>query len=144
MKKATRFLSILLCILLLAGTADTVLAEAVTLNIYVSGETDSADEYVKLDGRFRVWQNGEEIGEIQAGESITLPEGARIRIEPVTGFFEPGWDLDEAYKDISPVIASNRCFWIYLTHVDLARYVRKLWPDIERYDVDIKSKKQKK
>ena len=73
MKKATRFLSILLCILLLAGTADTALAGAVTLNIHVSGETDTAGEYVKLDGRFRIWQNGEEIGEIQAGESITLP-----------------------------------------------------------------------
>ena len=101
MKKATRFLSILLCILLLAGTADTALAGAVTLNIHVSGETDTAGEYVKLDGRFRIWQNGEEIGEIQAGESITLPEGTRIHIEPVTGFFEPGWDLGEAYQDIT-------------------------------------------
>ena len=101
MKNATRFLSILLCILLLAGTAETALAEAVTLNIYVSGETDTAGEYVKLDGRFRIWQNGEEIGEIQAGESITLPEGARIHIEPVTGFFEPGWDLGDAYQDIT-------------------------------------------
>ena len=44
MKNATRFLSILLCILLLAGTAETALAEAVTLNIYVSGETDTAGE----------------------------------------------------------------------------------------------------
>ena len=101
MKKATRFLSILLCILLLAGTVHMGLAEAVTLNIYVSGETETAGEYVKLDGRFRVWQNGEEIGEIQAGESITLPEGARIHIEPVTGFFEPGWNLEDAYLDIT-------------------------------------------
>lgn len=101
MKKATRFLSILLCALLLAGTVHTVLAEAVTLNIYVSGETDTAGEYVKLEGRFRVWQNGEEIGEIDAGGTITLPEGARIHIEPVTGFFEPGWDLKDAYRDIT-------------------------------------------
>lgn len=101
MKKATRFLSILICILLLAGMADTAMAEAVTINIYVSGETDTAGEYVKLDGRFRVWQNGEEIGEIQTGESITLPEGTRIHIEPVTGFFEPGWDLGDAYRDIT-------------------------------------------
>ena len=102
MKKATRFLSILLCILLLAGTVHMGLAEAVTLNIYVSGEMDTAGEYVKLDGRFRVWQNGEEIGEIQAGESITLPEGARIHIEPITGFFEPGPSpLCIAYKQLS-------------------------------------------
>ena len=101
MKKATRFLSILLCALLLAGTVHTALAEAVTLNIYVSGETDTAGEYVKLDGKFRVWQNGEEIGEIEAGGSITLPEGARIQIEPISGFFEPGWDLNDAYMDIT-------------------------------------------
>lgn len=101
MKKATRFLSILLCALLLAGTVHSVLAEAVTLNICVYGETETDSEYVKLDGRFRIWQNGEEIGEIQANGAITLPEGARIQIEPVTGFFEPGWDLDDAYRDIS-------------------------------------------
>ena len=101
MKKATRFLSILLCALLLAGTVQTVLAEAVTLNIYVSGETDTDGEYVKLEGRFRVWQNGEEIGEIDAGGTITLPEGARIQIEPITGFFEPGWDLKDAYRNIT-------------------------------------------
>ena len=101
MKKATRFLSILLCALLLAGTVHSVLAEAVTLNICVYGETETDGEYVKLDGRFRIWQNGEEIGEIQANGAITLPEGARIQIEPVTGFFEPGWDLDDAYRDIS-------------------------------------------
>ena len=101
MKKATRFLSILLCALLLAGAVQTALAEAVTLNIHVSGETGTAGEYVQLGGRFRVWQNGEEVGEIQADESITLPEGARIHIEPVTGFFEPGWDLKDAYKDIT-------------------------------------------
>ena len=101
MKKATRFLTILLCALLLAGTVHTVLAEAVTLNIYVSGETDTAGEYVKLNGKFRVWQNGEEIGEIDAGGAISLPEGARIQIEPIPGFFEPGWDLNDAYMDIA-------------------------------------------
>lgn len=35
--------------------------------------------------------------------------------------------LYEAYKDISPLLASNENFWIYLTHVDLFEYVQKRW-----------------
>ena len=34
----------------------------------------------------------------------------------------------EAYKDISPLLASNEAFWAYLTHVDLFPYAQKRWP----------------
>jgi len=35
--------------------------------------------------------------------------------------------LYEAYKDLSPLQASQESFWIYLTHVDLFQYVKKRW-----------------
>ena len=82
--------------------------------------------------------------EVRRLKGVEHPEGLESKMLNATNEYEAAILLYEAYKDISPVIASNRCFWLYLTHVDLAKYVKKLWPDLERYDVDIKSKKQKK
>lgn len=42
--------------------------------------------------------------------------------------------LYEAYKDISPLIASSDTFWSYLSHVELYRYCKKRWP-VENEDV---------
>lgn len=36
----------------------------------------------------------------------------------------------EAYKNISPLLASCETFWAYLTHTDLFRYTQKRWPDV--------------
>jgi hypothetical protein len=35
--------------------------------------------------------------------------------------------LYEAYKDLTPLQASHRPFWIYLSHVDLFPYMRERW-----------------
>lgn len=35
--------------------------------------------------------------------------------------------LYEAYKDLTPLQASHRPFWIYLSHVDLFSYMRDRW-----------------
>ena len=40
----------------------------------------------------------------------------------------------EAYKDISPLLASNESFWAYLTHVDLFSYTQKRWPKVKDND----------
>lgn len=40
----------------------------------------------------------------------------------------------EAYKDISPLLASNEAFWAYLTHVDLYAYSQKRWPKVKEED----------
>lgn len=36
--------------------------------------------------------------------------------------------LFEAYKDLTPVLASSENFWAYLCHVDLFEYCKKRWP----------------
>jgi hypothetical protein len=82
--------------------------------------------------------------EVRRLKGVEHPEGLEEKMLNAASEYEAAILLYEAYNYISPIIASNRCFWIYLTHVDLARYVRKKWPDLERYDADNKKKKQKK
>ena len=65
-------------------------------------------------------------------------------VKPLAGVYQPVGLVDkmnpdddlesakvvyEAYKNISPLLASNENFWIYLTHVDLFSYVQKRWLD---------------
>lgn len=45
--------------------------------------------------------------------------------------------LYEAYKDLSPLEASYRPFWLYLSHVELYHYMYKRW--LEGLDVDNES-----
>lgn len=44
--------------------------------------------------------------------------------------------LYEAYPNMSPLLASNDCFWTYLTHVDLFQYVQARWPKVLRGEAD--------
>lgn len=82
--------------------------------------------------------------EVRRLKGVEHPEGLEEKMLNAASEYEAAILLYEAYKDISPIIASNRCFWIYLTHVDLARYVRKQWPDLEIYHADNDKKEQKK
>lgn len=79
--------------------------------------------------------------EVRRLKGIEHPEGLEEKMLNATSEYEAAILLYEAYKDISPVIASNRCFWIYLTHVDLAKYVRHLWPDLKKYGAKDKGKR---
>lgn len=36
----------------------------------------------------------------------------------------------EAYKDISPLVASNETFWAYITHTSMFHYTQKRWPKV--------------
>ena len=82
--------------------------------------------------------------EVRRLKGVEHPEGLEEKMLNAASEYEAAILLYEAYKDISPIIASNRCFWIYLTHVDLARYVRKQWPDLEIHHADNDKKEQKK
>lgn len=44
--------------------------------------------------------------------------------------------LYEAYPNMSPLLASNDCFWTYLTHVDLFQYIQARWPKVVRGEAD--------
>ncbi len=44
--------------------------------------------------------------------------------------FEAAITLFEAYKDISPLLASNEAFWVYLTHTTMFNYVQHRWPKV--------------
>lgn len=44
--------------------------------------------------------------------------------------------LYEAYPNMSPLLASNDCFWTYLTHVDLFQYIQARWPKVIRGEAD--------
>ena len=44
--------------------------------------------------------------------------------------------LYEAYPEMTPLLASNDAFWIYLTHVDLFTYIQTRWPKVLRGEAD--------
>ena len=106
MIKIIRCISLLLVLALFCGMVTTVHAEVVTISIYFCGRKtadDGTETIVRLDGRFRVTQNGSEAGIIEAGKTtLTLPGTERIRIEPLPESIVPGWDLSTAARDISP------------------------------------------
>ena len=100
MRKANRSIALFLALALLCGMAVTVHAEVATLGIYFCGKRTSDDgsvTVVKLEGRFRVTQNGEDVGIIQAGkETLTLNSTERVRIVPLPESISPEWDLSNA------------------------------------------------
>ena len=56
--------------------------------------------------------------------TIEQPEGLLERMNPSDDLISAK-NLYEAYKDLSPLQASDDSFWTYLTHVDLFPYVQQ-------------------
>ncbi len=56
-------------------------------------------------------------------------DGKKRMIPDKNHDFESAVALYEAYKDLSPYIASKQGFWTYLSHNELYGYVRKRWGD---------------
>lgn len=75
---------------------------------------------------------------------IEQPEGLEEKMLHAESDFEAAVHLYESYKNIPPSLAASPVLWVYLTHVDLANYVKLKWPNLEKYDVDNKKKKQEK
>jgi len=50
--------------------------------------------------------------------------------------FKSAIALYDAYKDLSPLMASNEAFWTYLAHAELFSYVKTRWPNVssDRFD----------
>lgn len=106
MIKTSRCIALLLVLALLCGMITTAGADVVTLGIYFCGRRiagDGTEKIIRLEGRFRVTQNGAEVGVISAGkETITLYSTERIRIEPLPETISPEWDLSGAARDVIP------------------------------------------
>lgn len=70
---------------------------------------------------------------------IEQPIGLEQRLDPnPTGDFKSAVTLYEAYPNLSPVMASNENFWIYLTHADCFHYTQKRWPEVLNGKADSK------
>ena len=59
--------------------------------------------------------------------NVYQPEGLLEKMMNASSDFEAAKALFEAYKGISPLLASTEQFWAYLCHVDLFPYVQKRW-----------------
>ncbi len=119
--KATRFLALILCVMMLAGTVPAS-AEVATIGITLMGSvplSDGSFRTILLDGSFRIFQNGQELGVIAAGrETLPVNGSERIRIEPVPETFDPGWDLTAAYRTLKLSGGGSRMIPVTLTLAD--------------------------
>lgn len=77
-------------------------------------------------------------------KGVEHPEGLEEKMLNAASEFEAAVILYEAYKTISATVAASPVLWIYLTHVDLANYVRRDWAYLETYEADNKKKKVKR
>ena len=106
MIKANRCIALILVLALLCGMTITASADVATLGIYFCGRRtaeDGSEVIVKLQGRFRVMQNGEEIGTINAGkDTLTLNSMDKVRIVPMAETINPEWDLNSATAEVVP------------------------------------------
>ena len=70
--------------------------------------------------------------------NVYAPEGLAEKLEvDWESDFKSAIHIYEAFKNISPLLASNEAFWAYLTHVDLFSYVQKRWPKVKDNDCSI-------
>ena len=106
MRKTGRILAALLILALLCGMIPAAGAEVVTVGVYFSGRRiaeDGSESFVKLEGSFRVIQNGLEVGVIRAGkDTLTLPDTEKIRIEPLPETISPEWNLKGSAVEFVP------------------------------------------
>ncbi len=62
--------------------------------------------------------------------AVEQPEGLLEKMDPDNDFIS-ATALYEAYSGISPLLASSKDFWTYLTHVDLYPYIRDRHPKLK-------------
>ena len=67
-------------------------------------------------------------------KGVEKPQGLEEKMLNASSEFEAAVILYESFKNITPALAANPVLWVYLTHVDLSRYVKKMWPNLEKYD----------
>lgn len=61
--------------------------------------------------------------------NVYHPEGLLDKMDPDDDY-KSAVALFEAYKNLTPLVASLPDLWVYLTHVDLFPYMQKRYPDV--------------
>ncbi len=69
--------------------------------------------------------------------TIRYPEGLLSKLIPTAqGDCQSAIALYEAYPNLTPLQASDKAFWTYLTHVDLFEYVQARFPKVKEDDFE--------
>lgn len=102
------------------------LRKNVTAEKYQSEEPFDIEnpEYTQLGG---IYNKASEIAPLISYENAK--EGQKHMIPDKNHDFESAVALFEAYKELSPYIASRPGLWVYLSHNELYGYVKKRWGD---------------
>lgn len=58
-------------------------------------------------------------------KGIEKPEKLEEKMLNAPSKFDAAIILYESFKNITPTLAANSVLWVYLSHVDLANYVRR-------------------
>ena len=69
--------------------------------------------------------------------TIRYPEGLLEKLNPnPSRSLESAIALYEAYPNLTPVLAADRTFWAYLSHVDLFQFVQARYPRVKEENFD--------
>lgn len=79
--------------------------------------------------------------EVRRLKNVEKPDGLEEKMLNAFSECDAAIILYENYKSLTPVLASKEAFWYYLTHVDLANYVKQLWPDLKKQSNEAEQKK---
>lgn len=93
---------------------------------------DSALSTLKANINPELYIKGEYILDnslIKSLSGIYQPDGLPEKMDPENEY-NSALALYEAYKSLSPLMASNEAFWTYLAHSELYSYVKKRWPNV--------------
>ena len=104
MKKLKSFPALILVLIMLAGVCPAAQAEVMTLGVYFCGQIpleDGNTEIIRLEGSFRVIQNGLEIGRIEGNETILVTGNEPVTVEPVPESVDPAWNLEGASCEVA-------------------------------------------
>ena len=76
-----------------------------------------------------------DVSQVKRLANVYAPEGLIDKLLAAgENEFQAAVAIYEAYKDISPLLASNESFWAYLTHVDLFEFTQNRWPKVKEPD----------
>lgn len=92
---------------------------------YANQLQKEAKQGIGLD-RYRAEKFNYDESKVLIIPTMQKPEGLLDKMDP-TNDLVSAKALYEAYKNLTPLQASNRTFWIYLAHADLYEYMRKRW-----------------